>query len=89
MAPPRSASALTFKEQQALTCLQNKGTGLANTCPAIEAGSSATKLPSTAHELTKFCLLPSPSLQQKALDRDSVPVTSRDRVGRSTPHLVW
>ena len=68
---PRSASALTFKEQQALTCLKNKGTGLANTCPAIEAGSSATKLPSTAHELTKFCLLPSPSLQQKALDRDS------------------
>jgi len=53
-----SASALTFKEQQALTYLQIKGTGLANTCPVIEDGSSDIKLKSKDYELTKFCLEP-------------------------------
>lgn len=37
--PLQSASALSFDDLQGLTYLQVKGTGLANTCPTIDAGS--------------------------------------------------
>lgn len=36
----QSASALTYDELQGLTYLQVKGTGVANTCPVIEGGST-------------------------------------------------
>ena len=38
-----SAQALTFAEKQALTYLQVKGSGLANTCPVLDDGVSDLK----------------------------------------------
>merc|ERR1719235_1798099 len=38
-----SAQALTYNELQGLTYLQVKGSGLANTCPVIEKGSTNLK----------------------------------------------
>ncbi|KAL4544834.1 hypothetical protein Ndes2526B_g00774 [Nannochloris sp. 'desiccata'] len=38
-----SANALSFDELQGLTYLQVKGSGIANTCPTIDAGSSNVK----------------------------------------------
>ena len=55
----QSAHALTFDELQGLTYLQVKGTGVANTCPTIEGGSSNPKdLKPGAYKLSKFCLEP-------------------------------
>jgi photosystem II oxygen-evolving enhancer protein 1 len=54
-----SANALTFDELQGLTYLQVKGTGIANTCPTIEEGSSNPKdLKAGSYKLEKFCLEP-------------------------------
>merc|ERR1719316_2206047 len=54
-----SANALTFDELQGLTYLQVKGSGLANTCPVIEGGSSNLKdLPAGDYTFDKFCLEP-------------------------------
>jgi photosystem II oxygen-evolving enhancer protein 1 len=56
---PQSASALTFDELQGLTYLQVKGTGIANTCPTISAGSSNVKdLKAGAYKFSKFCMEP-------------------------------
>eukprot|EP01025_Chloroclados_australasicus_P058196 TRINITY_DN728_c0_g1_i1.p1 TRINITY_DN728_c0_g1~~TRINITY_DN728_c0_g1_i1.p1 ORF type:complete len:300 (-),score=51.84 TRINITY_DN728_c0_g1_i1:244-1143(-) len=55
-----SASALTYDELQGLTYLQVKGTGIANTCPTIEAGTTDVKsLPSGDYKFTNFCMEPS------------------------------
>merc|ERR1712216_272033 len=54
-----SAQALTFDELQGLTYLQVKGSGLANTCPVIEGGSSNLKdLPAGDYTFDKFCMEP-------------------------------
>lgn len=54
-----TASALTFDEIQGLTYLQVKGSGIANTCPVIEGGSTNLKdLKSGAYKLEKFCMEP-------------------------------
>merc|ERR1712078_189795 len=54
-----SARALTFDELQGLTYLQVKGSGLANTCPVIESGSTNLRdLPAGDYTFDKFCLEP-------------------------------
>merc|ERR1719498_1534760 len=54
-----SAQALTFDEIQGLTYLQVKGSGLANTCPVIESGSTNLRdLPSGDYTFDKFCIEP-------------------------------
>jgi len=53
----QSAEALTFQEKQALTYLQVKGSGLANTCPVLEEGSDQGLKPGE-YQLNKFCLEP-------------------------------
>jgi len=54
-----SAKALTFNELQGLTYLQVKGSGLANTCPVIEAGSTNVRdLPAGDYTFDKFCMEP-------------------------------
>lgn len=56
---PGSAGALTFDELQGLTYLQVKGSGLANTCPVIEGGSTnLLELPAGAYNFDKFCMEP-------------------------------
>merc|ERR1712072_1253302 len=53
------AQALTYDEIQGLTYLQVKGSGLANTCPVIESGSTNLKdLPAGDYSFDKFCLEP-------------------------------
>jgi photosystem II oxygen-evolving enhancer protein 1 len=54
-----SSEALTFDELQGLTYLQVKGSGLANTCPVIESGSSNLRdLPAGDYAFDKFCMEP-------------------------------
>merc|ERR1712216_927654 len=54
-----SAQPITFDELQGLTYLQVKGSGLANTCPVIEGGSSNLKdLPAGDYTFDKFCMEP-------------------------------
>merc|ERR1712232_300570 len=51
--------ALTFDELQGLTYLQVKGSGLANTCPIIEGGSTnPLDLPVGDYSFDKFCMEP-------------------------------
>jgi hypothetical protein len=42
--PLQSASALTYDQLQGLTYLQVKGSGIANTCPVLESGSTNLKV---------------------------------------------
>lgn len=54
-----SAQALTFDELQGLTYLQVKGSGIANTCPVIEGGSTNLKdLKAGSYKFDKFCMEP-------------------------------
>merc|ERR1712046_28482 len=54
-----ACQAFTFDELQGLTYLQVKGSGLANTCPVIEGGSSNLRdLPSGDYTFDKFCIEP-------------------------------
>merc|ERR1711972_1138613 len=54
-----STQALTFDELQGLTYLQVKGSGLANTCPVIEGGSTNIRdLPAGDYAFDKFCMEP-------------------------------
>eukprot|EP00890_Picochlorum_soloecismus_P004250 jgi/Picsp_1/4826/NSC_02193-R1_33kda oxygen evolving protein of photosystem ii len=54
-----SANALSFDEIQGLTYLQVKGTGVANTCPTIDGGSSNVKdLKPGSYKINKFCMEP-------------------------------
>lgn len=56
---PQSANALTFDQLQGLTYLQVKGTGIANTCPTLDSGSSNVKdLKPGTYKLGKFCMEP-------------------------------
>lgn len=54
-----AANALTFDQLQGLTYLQVKGTGIANTCPVMEAGTSNVKaLKAGTYNFEKFCMEP-------------------------------
>lgn len=54
-----SANALTFDEIQGLTYLQVKGTGVANTCPVLEKGSTdLSELSAGTYKLENFCIEP-------------------------------
>jgi photosystem II oxygen-evolving enhancer protein 1 len=54
-----ACQALTFDELQGLTYMQVKGSGLANTCPVIEGGSSNLKdLQAGDYNFDKFCMEP-------------------------------
>merc|ERR1711933_377563 len=54
-----TAQALTYQEKQALTYLQVKGSGLANTCPVLDDGVSDLKsLKAGDYNISKFCLEP-------------------------------
>jgi photosystem II oxygen-evolving enhancer protein 1 len=56
---PQSAQALTYDEIQGLTYLQVKGSGIANTCPVIAAGSTDLKdLKAGNYDVDKFCMEP-------------------------------
>jgi len=53
------ASAVTFDQLQGLTYLQVKGSGIANTCPVIEGGSTNVKdLKAGTYKFDKFCIEP-------------------------------
>ena len=55
----QAASALTYDEIQGLTYLQVKGSGIANTCPVMDGGSSNLKdLKPGNYSINKFCLEP-------------------------------
>lgn len=55
----QASQALTYDELQGLTYLQVKGSGIANTCPVLEGGSSNLKdLKAGDYQLSKFCLEP-------------------------------
>ncbi|KAG2453965.1 hypothetical protein HYH02_001011 [Chlamydomonas schloesseri] len=54
-----SANALTFDEIQGLTYLQVKGSGIANTCPVLESGTTNLKeLKAGTYKLENFCIEP-------------------------------
>jgi len=53
------AQAISFDDLQGLTYLQVKGSGIANTCPVIEGGSTNLKdLKPGTYKLEKFCMEP-------------------------------
>lgn len=53
------SQSLTFDKLQGLTYLQVKGSGLANTCPVIEEGSTTLRdLPAGDYQFDKFCIEP-------------------------------
>jgi photosystem II oxygen-evolving enhancer protein 1 len=55
----QAAQALTYDELQSLTYLQVKGSGIANTCPVIEGGSTNLKdLKPGTYKMDKFCMEP-------------------------------
>jgi photosystem II oxygen-evolving enhancer protein 1 len=55
----QSAQALSYDDLQGLTYLQVKGSGIANTCPVIEGGSTNLKdLKAGTYKLEKFCMEP-------------------------------
>jgi photosystem II oxygen-evolving enhancer protein 1 len=54
-----SAQALSYDDLQGLTYLQVKGSGIANTCPVIEGGSTNLKdLKAGSYKFDKFCMEP-------------------------------
>eukprot|EP00798_Chlamydomonas_sp_ICE-L_P007189 gene7189-297_t len=54
-----AASALTYDEQQGLTYLQVKGSGMANTCPVLTSGSTDLKtLKASDYRIEMFCMEP-------------------------------
>merc|ERR1712003_249689 len=81
-----SAQALTFNEKQALTYLQVKGSGLANTCPVLDDGVSDLKsLKAGDYNISKFCLEPTSfEVKEEAIskgkDSDFVPTKLMTRL---------
>lgn len=58
-APQAPASAISYDELQGLTYLQVKGSGIANTCPVIDGGSSNLKdVKAGNYKIQKLCLEP-------------------------------
>lgn len=55
----QAGQALTYDEIQGLTYLQVKGSGIANTCPVLEQGSSNPKdIKPGTYRIEKLCLEP-------------------------------
>jgi photosystem II oxygen-evolving enhancer protein 1 len=81
-----SANALTFDELQGLTYLQVKGSGIANTCPTLDSGSSNIRdLKPGSYSLGKFCMEPTSftvkeESQFKGGDADFVPTKLMTRL---------
>jgi len=56
---PSAANALSYDKLQGLTYLQVKGSGLANTCPVLEEGTTNLKdLPGGTYKFDQFCMEP-------------------------------
>lgn len=53
-----NAQAYTYAELQGLTYLQVKGSGLANTCPVIDAPNTDGKVKAGTYKVDKMCLEP-------------------------------
>jgi photosystem II oxygen-evolving enhancer protein 1 len=54
-----SAQAISYDDLQGLTYLQVKGSGIANTCPVLEGGSTNLRdLKPGSYKLEKFCMEP-------------------------------
>lgn len=54
----QNAQAYTYAELQGLTYLQVKGSGLANTCPVIDAPNTDGKVKAGSYKVDKMCLEP-------------------------------
>ena len=64
-----SAQALSFEDFQSLTYTQVKGTGIANTCPVLEDGTSDLKaVPAGSYTFEEFCLEPTSILVRNPPD---------------------
>jgi photosystem II oxygen-evolving enhancer protein 1 len=80
------ASAISFDELQGLTYLQVKGSGIANTCPVIDGGSSNLKdIKPGNYKIQKLCLEPTSftvkeESQFKGGDTDFVPTKLMTRL---------
>ena len=80
------ASAISFDELQGLTYLQVKGSGIANTCPVIDGGSSNLKdIKAGNYKINKLCLEPTSftvkeESQFKGGDSDFVPTKLMTRL---------
>jgi Manganese-stabilising protein / photosystem II polypeptide len=80
------ASAISFDELQGLTYLQVKGSGIANTCPVIDGGSSNLKdIKPGNYKIQKLCLEPTSftvkeESQFKGGDSDFVPTKLMTRL---------
>ena len=63
----QSAQAISYDDLQGLTYLQVKGSGIANTCPVLEGGSTNLKdLKAGSYKLEKFCMEPTQFLVKDA-----------------------
>nr|7PNK_O Chain O, PsbO [Dunaliella salina]7PNK_o Chain o, PsbO [Dunaliella salina] len=61
---------LTYDELQGLTYLQVKGTGIANTCPVVEQGTSNVReLKPGDYKLEKFCMEPTSFTVKEVVDK--------------------
>lgn len=80
------ASAISFDELQGLTYLQVKGSGIANTCPVIDGGSSNLKdIKAGNYKINKLCLEPTSftvkeESQFKGSESDFVPTKLMTRL---------
>lgn len=80
------ASAISFDELQGLTYLQVKGSGIANTCPVIDSGSSNLKdIKAGNYKINKLCLEPTSftvkeESQFKGSDSEFVPTKLMTRL---------
>lgn len=71
----QSANALTYDELQGLSYKEIKGTGLANTCPTINGGSTNPKdIKPGEYSLDKFCLEPTSITVKEDSQASFVPV---------------
>ena len=71
----QAAGALTYDELQGLTYLQVKGSGIANTCPVLENGSTNLKdiAPGT-YKIQKLCLEPTSfTVKEESQFKDRAP----------------
>lgn len=65
--PAQAANALTYDQLQGLTYLQVKGSGVANTCPVVETGTSDLKaLKPGSYKIEKFCMSQPPSRSRRS-----------------------
>lgn len=98
----QAGQALTYDEIQGLTYLQVKGSGIANTCPVLEQGSSNLKdIKPGSYKIEKLCLEPTSFTvkeESQFKDREAEFVKTRlmtrltytlDEVILSMPFISW